>query len=109
MAAARQRFDLIIPPEVQAEDLREVPEAAVPFLVAALKEIRARRDGAAKAKTGALGGTCSGAFWADEQETRPSGRIIYTVEGHTIEIIAIHADHDEAYRRARARFRTARA
>lgn len=103
MAAARIRFTLDYHEGVLSADLRELPEAILEAVDGALAAIQARKDEATP-KGGRLVGACSTRFHANALESAPSGRIVYFVRKHSILVLAIHADHDEAYRRARARF-----
>lgn len=69
-----------------------------------LDRIKARRD-EADLKSGRLEGCLSHSFMADPEDTDFTGRIVYQVDGQIIRILAVHPDHDEAHRRARARIR----
>lgn len=104
MTSARRFFN-IITPRISAEDYQEVVAFmpwCQPYLDAGINLIKSRRD-EAEPKTGKLAGCLSHAFWASPKEPEPSGRIVYRVKGLDITILAIHYDHDEAYRRARKR------
>ena len=70
----------------------------------ALKLIRARRDDV-DPKSGRLAGAYSASFCSCSFGLAHNGRILYTVCSPEIFIFAIHPDHAEAYRRARARYR----
>lgn len=69
-----------------------------------LIRIKARRD-EADPKRGRLEGCLSHSFKADPEDRDFTGRIVYKVDGLVLWILAVHPDHDEAYRRARARLR----
>ena len=107
MAAARRRVELSLSPQAENEDIPEIPDELLPFMFAALDEIQARRDEAMDPKQKRLAGTFSAAFLGDPEEDKEtaSGRIVYLVEGRDIVVLALHQNHDEAYRRARTRYR----
>jgi len=110
MGAARIRYSLRYHEDAWAGDLPEVPESLRSYVRKALESIQARRDEAMDPKQKRLAGTFSAAFLGDpeEDEKTASGRIVYLVDGRDIVVIALHQDHDEAYRRARTRYRPVR-
>lgn len=102
MSAARKRYALIFVKELRKEDVPEIIGPCLPHFQRALREIEARTDDKDR-KDGRLSGSLSASFFCDDKEEEPSGRIVYTVEGTEIRVIAAHPDHDEAYKRARKR------
>jgi hypothetical protein len=89
------------------QDLDEIRQSfpeCIHEVDAGLDRIKARRD-EADTKTGRLEGCLSHSFRSDSDDTNYTGRIIYKMEGLLIRILAVHPDHDEAYRRARARLK----
>ena len=107
MGAARIRYGFRYHEDALMQDIPEVPEELLPYLEKALDRIKARRDEAMDPKQKRLAGSFSAAFPADldEDEEAGSGRVVYLVEGKDIVVIALHKDHDEAYRRARVRYK----
>ena len=106
MTAARRFFDTVYLAGA-IRDLEEIEEFSPWALLEANQEmnrIKARRD-EADPKTGRLAGCLSHSFKADPLDSYFSGRIVYRVDGLTLQILAVHPDHDEAYRRARARLK----
>lgn len=106
MTAARRFFETDYL-EGAIADLAEIEHESSWVLdqaVHALNRIKARRD-EADPKTGRLEGCLSHSFMADPEDTDFTGRIVYQVDGQIIRILAVHPDHDEAYRRARSRIK----
>jgi hypothetical protein len=104
--AARIRFRLDFHQDVVGTDIPEIvhrfPSGYKGFLDA-IARIKARRD-EAKPKKGRLLGAFSASFKTGPKDTRCSGRVVYTIRAPYILIFAAHRDHDEAYRRAKARY-----
>lgn len=101
MIAARKRYALDLLPEA-AVDVTEAWASTEPIprqLDLALAALVARpRSG--ELKSGRLLGWRS---WAWDAALGEKGRIVYRVRAGKILVLAIHPDHDEAYRRARLR------
>lgn len=106
MTAARRFFETDYLEGANA-DLAEI-ERDFPWALdsagAGLDRIKARRD-EADPKTGRLTGCLSHSFKANPEDADFTGRIVYKVDGLILLILAVHPDHDEAYRRARARLK----
>jgi len=59
-------------------------------------------------KAGVLTGAFSVTFWDGISTRTEKGRVVYSVTARRITIWSVHPDHDEAYRRARARYKLKR-
>lgn len=107
MTAARTRFSVELIPDVQQIDIAEMRRHA-PHCLESFREtlelIQARRDEAAK-KKGRLEGAYSASFRASPDDDRETGRVIYSIAAPVVTIWAAYHEHDEAYRRAKARYR----
>ena len=107
MTSARASFGIEFLKEVEAEDIQDMatlaPESIEGFQNSLIL-IQARRDDASP-KGGRLMGTLSASFHTRLDDTKMQGRIIYSVASTTITIWAVYHDHDEAYRRARKRYK----
>ena len=107
MTSARVRFTLMFLAEVEQRDIPDIKRLSsfcMTGFIEALSLIAARRDNAIP-KIGALLGAYSAPFAAWAGDNNKSGRIVYTVSTLSISILAAHYDHDEAYRRARKRYK----
>lgn len=109
MTSARIRYEVAFCPESQREDLPEMNSFCVQCQESfqeALETVRAwPEDGTPKG--GRLVGTLSVSFWDGLPGKRLKGRIVYSVRQRYITIWSAHPDHDEAYKRAQVRYKSA--
>jgi len=98
---ARLKVNLDVRREAR-EDLAELaPEARTEAINAIATMLAHPRAG--DAKTGRLEGSRSWSFPSYNGDESEEGRILYFLLDRAVVVFAIHADHDEAYKRARAR------
>jgi len=107
VTAARTHFKLVFHRQVISLDIPEIfqtfPECRED-LDEVMARIQSRRD-EMDPKTGRLQGTFSASFMAGPEDVLKSGRVVYALASPKITIWAAYPIHDEAYRRARARYR----
>jgi hypothetical protein len=107
MTSARTRLRFVVMEIVERVDVPEMREhsaASEEGFYQALQAVRNRRDDATP-KRGALTGALSTRFSVGPEDLQGRGRIIYSVDAVQITVWAAFHEHDEAYRRARRRYR----
>lgn len=107
MVSARIYYEVSFCKASQREDLPEIGKASVECqeaLESALALVRKDPCGG-EPKSGVLTGAFSVSFFDGIDSEKDRGRVVYAVEGRSITVWAAHPSHEEAYRRARERYR----